>query len=34
MLNRARQRLASPGGLLAASRGELARDQDGLTPPP
>jgi uncharacterized membrane protein YqjE len=34
MLNRARQRLASPGGLLAASRSELARDQDGLAPPP
>lgn len=33
MLNRARQRLASPSGLLAASRGELARDQDNLTPP-
>lgn len=34
MLNRARQRLASPGGLLAASRSELARDGDGLAPPP
>lgn len=34
MLNRARQRLASPGGLLAASRAELARDGDGLAPPP
>jgi uncharacterized membrane protein YqjE len=34
LLSRARQRLASPGGLLAASRGELARDRDHLTPPP
>lgn len=34
MLNRARQRLASPGGLLAASRGELGQDVDGLAPPP
>lgn len=34
MLNRARGRLASPGGLLPASRAELARDGDGLAPPP
>jgi uncharacterized membrane protein YqjE len=35
MMNRARQRLASPGGLLAASRAELARDRQTLdgTPP-
>jgi uncharacterized membrane protein YqjE len=30
MLNQARQRLTSPGGALAASRAELARDRDGL----
>lgn len=41
MLNQARQRLASPGGVLAASRSELAQDQgrlapgrDGAAPPP
>lgn len=34
LLNRARLRLASPGGLLAASRAELARDGDGLAAPP
>jgi uncharacterized membrane protein YqjE len=30
MMRRARDRLASPGGLLAASRAELARDRDAL----
>lgn len=30
LLNRARQRLASPGGVLAASRAELARDRAAL----
>jgi uncharacterized membrane protein YqjE len=35
MLHQARRRLASPGGMLAASRAELARDRAGLdsTPP-
>lgn len=30
LLNRARQRLTSPGGVLAASRAELARDRAAL----
>ena len=30
MLNQARRRLTSPGGLLAATRAELARDHDAL----
>ena len=35
VLNQARKRLTSPGGVLAASRAELARDRDGLdTRPP
>lgn len=38
MLNQARQRLTSPGGVLAATRAELARDRDALAdldePPP
>lgn len=34
MLSRARQRLARPGDLLAATRGELVRDADGLSSPP
>lgn len=34
MLNQARLRLTSPGGALAASRAELARDRDGLDPSP
>lgn len=34
MLNQARLRLTSPGGALAASRAELARDREGLDPGP
>ncbi len=34
LLSRARKRLTSPGGMLAASRAELARDRDGLDPRP
>ena len=34
LLNQARKRLTSPGGGLAASRAELARDRDGIDPRP
>ena len=34
LMSQARKRLTSPGGVLAASRAELARDRDGLDPRP
>lgn len=34
LMQRARLRLASPGGLLSASRAELARDRGALDDPP